>query len=288
MPQHVQNRRTDSELSEAEAMFVMLSDVAEPHRTALGTSAVRFAGGVVLSMAHDPVNYWSKALGFGHTSPVDTDLIQRIIDTFLTAGVTSATLQLAPHVLPADWMAIAARHGLQAESTWVKLAGEPPSARVGEAAIVPAAKDSAGNNLRIGRVERADINEWATVIFRGFGMPPAQLSSLLVAAASSPSTHPFAVWDGDFMVAGASLVVRGDVGHLAGAATLESARGRGAQRALIAARVQAAREFGVRRLYAETAKPNRPGGNTSLNNLSRAGLQPLYERTNWRWTATSQ
>jgi len=285
LQQHVQHSPANSESSEAEAMFLMLANVAEPHRSALGTSAVRFSGGVVLSMAHDPVNYWSKALGFGFESPIDAHLVQRIVDTFLAAGVTSAIIPLAPHVLPPDWMIIAARHGLTAESTWVKLAGEPLPAPIFELASVSPTGGNSDDDLRIDRVEPADIAEWANVIVSGFGMPPAQLSSLLVAAANSAETYPFAAWDGNLMVAGASLVVQGDVGHLAGAATLASARGRGAQSALIAARVQTARELGVRRLYAETGMPANPGENSSLNNMTRAGLRPLYERINWRWSA---
>lgn len=263
----------NGEASEAEAMFLMLAGVAEPQRTILGTAAVRFAGGVVLSMAHDPVNYWSKALGFGVESPIDNDLVQRIIDTFAESGVDSATIQIAPQLLPMEWTEICAAHGIEAEGQWIKLAGAPDS--VG----------SDRSDLRVGRVAPADIPDWSNVIFAGFGMPTDHLPALLVGAAESTQMQPFAVWDGDTMVAGASLVTHGDIGHLAGAATLPAFRGRGAQSALIAARIRAARYSGIRRLYAETGKPEQPGSNSSLNNMIRAGLQPLYERTNWRWTA---
>jgi GNAT superfamily N-acetyltransferase len=281
---------SNTEASEAEAMFLMLAGVAEPHRSLLGTSAVRMDDGVVLAMANDPVDYWSKALGFGLDSAISGDLVQRIVDRFVECGVASATLQFAPHLLPEDWHLIRARYGLEAESTWVKMVGvvAPESPPVSFPGVTPApeleAADPSGG-LRIGRVDPSDIAEWAHVIVTGFGMPSEHLPSLLVGAAKSPSTHAFAAWDGDSMVAGASLVVRGEVGHLAGAATLASHRGRGAQSALIAARIQAARDTGVCTLYAETGKPERTGDNSSLNNLIRAGLWPLYDRINWRWTA---
>jgi GNAT superfamily N-acetyltransferase len=275
----------NTEASEAEALFLMLDGVAEPHRSVLGTSAVRFDGGVVLAMSNDPVNYWNKALGFGFDSAISGHLVQRIVDRFVKCRVTSATIQIAPHVIPTDWDTISARHGLTAESAWVKLVGVVTAEPAAEPKTALERTADPMGELRIGPVDPGDIPEWAHVIFTGFGMPSEHLPSLLVAAASSPSTHAFAAWDGDRMVAGASLVVRGEVGHLAGAATLASHRGRGAQSALIAARVGAARDAGVCTLYAETGKPDRAGENSSLNNLIRAGLWPLYDRVNWRWNA---
>jgi len=73
-----------------------------------------------------------------------------------------------------------------------------------------------------------------------------------------PDTTKRTVMPNPLMVAGASLVVHNNVGHLAGAATLASARGRGAQSALIAARVQTARELGVRRCTPKRECPQTP------------------------------
>ena len=67
------------------------------------------------------------------------------------------------------------------------------------------------------------------------------------------------------------------------AGTLESHRRRGAQGALFAARVAAARAMGARVFTLETAPdwPEVPG--ESLRNARRAGFHPAYERPSWVW-----
>ena len=56
-------------------------------------------------------------------------------------------------------------------------------------------------------------------------------------------------------------------------------RGRGAQLALIAARVEAARSAGCDWVIAEAAA----GDNPSVRNQQRAGLGTCYERQHWTW-----
>ena len=85
------------------------------------------------------------------------------------------------------------------------------------------------------------------------------------------------------MVAAADLYVHDDVASLNATATLPTDRNRGAQTALIAARIGKATEDGCRWLVAETVVPEGGTSSSSLNNLKRAGLQPRYARQNWVW-----
>jgi GNAT superfamily N-acetyltransferase len=71
-----------------------------------------------------------------------------------------------------------------------------------------------------------------------------------------------------------SVTAIGDVAWLGGAATLEPARGRGLQTALLAERLHRARELGCT-LAAVTALP----AITSSRNILRAGFQLLYTQT---------
>lgn len=262
-----------AERSEADALHLWVSGVPEPEREILGTSATRIGGGVVCSMANDPTGYWSKALGFGFERPVDSDLIGEVVDFYRAAGTAAATLQIAPAKLPDDWDEICQRFGITRENSWVKLSG---GVDIAERPL---------SGLRVGAVPAEEISEWAHVVFRGFGMPEEHLAAMAIASTESPRVHPFAVWDGGRLVAGACLVMRGTSGHLFGAATLADYRNRGAQTALIASRAQAAKAAGATRLFAETWVPAPGQVNASLSNMLRAGLTPLYERANWRWTA---
>jgi hypothetical protein len=98
--------------------------------------------------------------------------------------------------------------------------------------------------------------------------------------------RPFAVWDGDEMVATANLFIRGQVASLNSAATLSSHRNRGAQSALLASRAKEAVNAGCRWLVAEAERPSGHSTNPSLDNMLRAGLRPLYNRHNWTWRST--
>ena len=78
-----------------------------------------------------------------------------------------------------------------------------------------------------------------------------------------------------------ALFVHGPCGQLSGAATLPEARGRGAQSALMAARIALARDLGLSYVTAETGSETPENPNPSLHNMHRAGLETLYERRNW-------
>jgi len=260
----------EAERAEAAWFFDWLTGTPEPARSVLQTHTKNLmAGGIATSMGNDPVSYWSKALGFDR--PIDRTTVVEIVDFYRSHGTTSATIQVAPELLPPDWDEICAEFGLTSSSSWVKLSG---SSEV--AAAVP-------SGLRVGKVGPQDLVEWADTVFRGFGMPSQHLASLAVESARRGFIQPFGVWADKALVAGASLAIVGEVGALLGAATLPEYRGRGAQRALIAIRAQAARSAGIKRLTAETGRPEVGGANHSLNNLLKAGLTPLYDRINWDW-----
>ncbi len=78
-------------------------------------------------------------------------------------------------------------------------------------------------------------------------------------------------------VAAAAMNVSADVALFAGASTIPSARGRGAQSALLAARLAYAAELGV-----DLAMVVTEPASTSQHNAERAGFHPVYSRTKWQ------
>jgi len=79
----------------------------------------------------------------------------------------------------------------------------------------------------------------------------------------------------------AAMLVQGDIAEFGIAATLEPARGRGAQRALLHRRILDAAAAGCRTLFVETGErvPDRPSA--SYRNVLRAGFEEAYLRPNW-------
>jgi GNAT superfamily N-acetyltransferase len=258
-----------AEGAEAEFMyrFVAMAPPAVSER--LGIAVDRIGGGVALSVRNDVTGYFSKALGFGFAEPVTAGLVERVLAFYTQHGSAGMTLQIAPEVLPSNWKDICARYDLRAAGPWWKLA-----CAMQDATPQP-------GDLRAGPVKPNQIDEWIRVLLEGFGMPES-LADMMTGGIDG-GLVPFAAWDGDEMVAAADLYVHHDVGSLNATATLPTHRNKGAQTALISARVKAAAEAGCRWLVAETGVAEDGATNPSLSNLKRAGLQPRYVRQNWVW-----
>jgi hypothetical protein len=268
--------RADAEQAEAEFMYALESGAPDDVRAELGIATHRVAGGVVLAMRHDPAGgYWNKALGFGVSEPFTAEVAQAVVDTWREHGTAAGALQVAPSALPPDWPDVAARLGLVPGTSWVKLLRDPSPAP-------PASTD-----LRVGPVTEESALAWADVFCTGFGMPVGPLSRMLAAVVGREGFHPLAAWDGDRVVAGANLFLTGDRASFCGAATLEEARGRGAQSRFFADRVETARRSGCRVMVAETWAEGEGQHNPSLHNMRRAGFRDLYLRQNWVWRAST-
>ncbi|MEV4343582.1 GNAT family N-acetyltransferase [Actinoplanes sp. NPDC049596] len=239
----------------------------------LGVGLARIGGGALVSMRDDPSRYWSKALGF--TAPVTAGLIDEVLDFYREQKNDLAVLQIAPDALPTGWDDICATRGLRAGAEMVKLV-----AQIDDVAPAPATPA-----LRVGPVGPQDVADWARLITTAFGMTAPGLVEMVATAGTASRFQPFGVWIDDTLVAGGQLFITGDVASLNTGATAAEFRGRGAQTALIHARIEAARAAGCRIVVAETGRPSPGQNNPSLNNMRRAGLQPVYARRNWVWSA---
>jgi GNAT superfamily N-acetyltransferase len=94
----------------------------------------------------------------------------------------------------------------------------------------------------------------------------------------APGWLHFLAWDGDEPAASGALYADGETAWVGVGATREAYRGRGAQSALLAARIEAGRGLGVRRFTTETGEDRGP----SYRNILRAGFDEAYLRPNWR------
>lgn len=252
---------------EADFMYRYQSEAPAATQAALGITSARFGAGVALVMRDDPSTYWNKALGFD--APVTGDLIGNVIEFYRSEKAPRAALQIAPALLPPDWDEIAAAHGLRAGGGIHKLAARIEDLQLGH------------SELRVGEVGAEHAAEWAAIVLPAFGMPvEGGLGDMIAAVVTNPAFRAFGVWDGDRLVAVGNLLVRGPVASLNAGATTAAYRGRGAQSALIAARVEAAAAAGCEWVVSETGESG-----SSFNNMRRAGLRSQYLRRNWVWEA---
>ena len=87
-------------------------------------------------------------------------------------------------------------------------------------------------------------------------------------------------WSGDDAAGVDALFAHGEVGWLGFGATRPEHRGRGAQGAILAGRIERARELGLLRLVTETGAPREDGPGPSYRNILRAGFREIEVRPN--------
>jgi ribosomal protein S18 acetylase RimI-like enzyme len=266
-----------AEHTEATAMRRMMTDQPAEVVARLGVGAHPLSDGVHTVVVRDPMwSYWNKALGFCET--VTDATVAEAVERATAEGVAAFALQLQPRVVPDDWDAIVARHGLTPDTMFVKCFG-------------PAEPRAVETDLRIERLGPEHAAAFTDVMATGFGF------------VATPDAHAFfdgahffdgdwasyGAYDGEALVGVARMLAVPETESVAifGAATLPEGRNRGAQRALLDVRFREARDRGLRYASAETWLENEENRNPSQHNLRRAGLTEVHTRPNWVWRATS-
>jgi GNAT superfamily N-acetyltransferase len=210
----------------------------------------------------------TQTFGFGLFAPAAPATLDAL-EAFLDARGAEVHHEVAPLADPAHLGLLAARGYHPVELTTVlcrPIADVAAGARAGAPAVRPARDD--------------ERDAWAELSARGWG-GTAELSEFVrgfarVTARAEGTTCFVAEIDGA-PVGTAALALHGGVALLAGASTLPEWRGRGAQGALLAARLAHAAGRGC-----DLAMMGALPGSTSQLNAERAGLRVAYTRTKWR------
>lgn len=198
--------------------------------------------------------------------------LEEIVEHYRERGVGRWMLQVAPEDGSTELSHALSEGGLVPLRGWAKHAGL--------VSRIPRPVEDPRFDLRVELIGRDRAHDWASVLAGEFGFP-AGSEEWPSATVGLPGWSHYVVYDVDTPVACAALIARDSVGTLNFAATLESHRRRGAQSALIAARIQEARRSGLEWLVTETDEelPDRP--NPSYRNVIRLGLPVRYVRANW-------
>lgn len=160
--------------------------------------------------------------------------------------------------------------GFEPAYAWMKFVRDPHPPRF------PAPED-----VEVVELGGPDEAPFGTIAAVGFGMP-AWGAGLFAHLPGRDGWRCYvAEVDGEAQAC-AAILIEGDVAEFGIAATLEGARGRGCQTALLHRRILDAAEAGCRTLFVETGErvPERPSA--SYRNILKAGFEEAYLRPNWR------
>jgi GNAT superfamily N-acetyltransferase len=139
----------------------------------------------------------------------------------------------------------------------------------------------APDGVEVVEVTAPDQAPFGTIAAVGFGMP-AWGSEFFAHLPGRDGWRCYVARVGGEAQACGAMVIEGGVAELGIGATLEAARGRGCQTALLRRRIVDAAEAGCHTLLVETGErvPDRPS--TSYRNILKAGFEEAYLRPNWK------
>jgi GNAT superfamily N-acetyltransferase len=213
--------------------------------------------------AASEVTMFNRVLGLGLDRPATEHQLDAALG-FLD-GV-HAYVAVAPDAEPPELARWLEERRLVPDHGWTKFSrptADPPRAHT---------------ELRVERVE--DGEPFAEAAVRGFGSPLVS-HEWLAALASSDGWQCFVAFDGAEPAGAGALFTAGELGWVGIGATKPEHRGKGAQSALLAARIAAAADAGCSVVVTETGEPVEGRPNGSYRNILRAGFEPQYVRANY-------
>jgi GNAT superfamily N-acetyltransferase len=133
--------------------------------------------------------------------------------------------------------------------------------------------------VRLVGADRAD--DFASAVAGGFGLPD-WAKPLAANVVDRPGWSCYVAYDETDPAGAGALYVHEGIGWLGFGATLPDFRGRGAQSAILAARIEQARRLGCRIVTTETGELDEGRPSSSYRNIVRAGFRERGVRENYR------
>lgn len=218
---------------------------------------------------------FNRAVRIGIEEPATEEQIDRIVARYRALEVPRFLISVSPAARPAELPVWLEARGFVRHNAWVKLH------RVAERVPEPPPQ-----GLTIERIGPDRALEFGKVVQAGFSMTDVAAEWVALTVAR-PGWRHYVASDGGAAVGVAAMFLEGAWAWFGFAATLEGARGRGAQSALIARRISDAHAAGVRWISIETAEDSPDRDAPSFRNVVRQGFRIAYLRPNWLWKAAS-
>lgn len=225
---------------------------------------------------------FNRVIGLGERAPATDEQISRIRERYWSRGISSYWVHVGPYAQPSRLGRILHAHGLKPyKRSWVKMVR--PARRV----------TSAPSEVHVRRARVEDAHFVASIVGPAFDLQQhaAELFAQLI---DRPRWAIYVAELNGEIIATAGMYCEGEWAYLAFAATRAKYRRRGAQRALMQARINHASDAGYSWIATETGFPlaaDEPS--PSYDNMLWAGFRPIAIRDNyapagtaWELTAT--
>jgi GrpB-like predicted nucleotidyltransferase (UPF0157 family)/GNAT superfamily N-acetyltransferase len=256
-----------TEKAESDALFEMYSGASNETKKKCGIHTKRIGTATLIRTDIFPGFSHNRVTGLGLDYLLrDSTII--IVKSFYSTIKNKHALQLNPLELTVDVKELLQKFGYEHKNNWVRFYRDT------------APLENVKTGLGIKSVGNEFVNEYSSLITTTFGFP-AELNALFEPVMENKSWKHYMAFDGSTPVSTGSVYFSGDTAWIGFAATNPEYRGRGAQGAILKARINEARNRGCKWIAVETAEDTSEHDAPSYRNMLRYGFRLLYKRPNY-------
>jgi GNAT superfamily N-acetyltransferase len=211
----------------------------------------------------------NRVVGIATAEGLSNSVLDEIVDLVRETRPRRFAVQVCPEAQSEDFLNRLRDHGFTLFNHWMKLSRP-----------VHRPFEEPASTVRIERIGIERAAEFASILVPAYNYP-GPVRSWITAMVGRSNWYHYIAFEDNVPVATAALFVTNGIGWLGFAATDPEHRKHGAQSALIARRINDARDLGCKMLVVETGVEKVGLPNPSLHNLQRFGFDIAYERPNY-------
>lgn len=259
---------------EGEAWLDMFAAAPRAYIRQSGLKFARLGAVIALADQNVPITEFNRAFCLGLRDPATEAELDRSIAWLKKNASPSWAMQIPPPALPeaiGHWLE--PRGLAKSGNGWAKYHRSANAVR----------QTSRASSFQVRLADEHDAEDFGHIAHAGFGLPQSTVP-WFASLVGRPKWKIFLAYDGDDPIACGALFLEGKWGWLGIDTTLPGYRGRGAQTALIARRIETGIAAGAIGFTAETGQPA-PGEEdkyASYRNYRSAGFEVAYVRPNYK------
>lgn len=239
-------------------------------RAKLGIKGQVIGGGFVSVAARLPASaiVINRAIGLGLGARESEETVRQVIEAYTQPGIARFFVQVHPEAQPAALPRMLEAQGLQKARGWQKFARgrDPVSAH--------------RTDLRVKLIDSEHAAASAKIACDGFDLGDIA-QPWLALLPTCDRWHVFMAFDGDQPAGTGAIFIDGDIAWTDFGATAPAFRKRGAQFALLAARITFALDHGCKQIFTCTGEDVPGDPQHSYSNIVRCGFKETYVRANY-------
>ena len=258
-----------AELIERAALADLHAAADEELAEALGLQALVIDGALVSIASELPPSaiIVNRTVGLGLEQPADEETLQRVIDSYREAGVSSYFVHCHPQAQPASLVSQLEQRGFKRSRPWQQFSRGPEP--------LP----TLVSDLKVREIDQDHADDFALIACEAFDLGDDAVP-WLACLPGRDNWHVFMSFDGDTPIGAGALYIQGQYAWAEFGATAPEFRHRGSQALVLAKRVQYAIDAGCSLVMSCTGEEVPGDTQHSYKNMLRLGFSEGAEIDN--------